>query len=385
MPTATTAHLTSTKAHVLEIVLGDPLAENSVKLTEWKRDMTAHAATTLPHVASAILLTPGTPFKAETEPKVGSTYKGVTVTKALLPSLLAGHVKYRMAVSDQLLALYNLIMSCLGPDTKAMLENQPLYSEHKLNIPGDDKVHLLLKAIHLVCTTREGSTKEAMLVELMDSVINFKMGNLSFSAYCEQVQARCDAVRVAGVSMSEALEVVIIVRGLERDFLPIKEALEGAAAVTGAGLPQTRADLRSAVVRIEATLGNQVSAFATRVEDQAKKGKKEYAGEEKIIFDEGFKKGARRGDARIKVLEEELAAAKLAVSELEKEAGKTAKAAEKAKEQPQKTSRASGGQPAQRSLRPGERGINQSVAFSANTRGRGRDSREWSSDEEYDE
>jgi hypothetical protein len=306
-------------ALVLEIAIGAPVATNTVTLAKWRGRMAGRAAVTLPIVAGLLLEAPGTVFVPDPPPETGELYKGFMVTKALLFPLQQGHVKYLMGASDQLKALHNLILSCLGHDAKAMLENNTLYIDNKLHIASDSKVHHLLKALHQICSTREGSTPEESLANLQDDIINLKMGDLTFSPYMELVKAQCDAVRATGVIISEAQEVVYAVRGLEGVFLPIKDALVRAAAIAGTGLPATRAAFRAAVVRIEPTVGNEGSAFSAKVDNKSKrpnKAEKEdrggeektYRGEEKIAFDAGFKKGAKKGDARVKTAEEELTA-----------------------------------------------------------------------------
>lgn len=122
----------------------------------------------------------------------------------------------------------------------------------------------------------------------------------------------------------------------------IKEALLRAAAIAGTGLPATRAAFRAAVVRIEATMGTHGSAFAAKVDGRPKlpnKAEKEdrgeektYRGAEKTIFDAGYKKGAKRGDARVKTAEDELAASKLKIAELEASLAKATGGADKARE-----------------------------------------------------
>jgi hypothetical protein len=327
--------------------------------------MAGRAAVTLPIVAGLLLEAPGTVFVPDPPPETGELYKGFMVTKALLFPLQQGHVKYLMGASDQLKALHNLILSCLGHDAKAMLENNTLYIDNKLHIASDSKVHHLLKALHQICSTREGSTPEESLANLQDDIINLKMGDLTFSPYMELVKAQCDAVRATGVIISEAQEVVYAVRGLEGVFLPIKDALVRAAAIAGTGLPATRAAFRAAVVRIEPTVGNEGSAFSAKVDNKSKrpnKAEKEdrggeektYRGEEKIAFDAGFKKGAKKGDARVKTAEEELTASKLKIAELEAALAKATGGADKAKE----AARAKEPAGRQRSLPAGAQGKN---------------------------
>lgn len=313
----------------IEFDIGQQQSTKIRILTQWRQALAASTATSLPLVAGHVLKPLGTPFEFIEAPKVGKMYRGNMVTKALLPQVTSGHVKYLMAASDQIIALQNKILGCLGQNIKTMLECNTIYVENQLSVAGEGKLHLLLQAIQVVCSTREGGTRETLTADLLTDIANLRMGKLGFSEYCEVVRAQCDAARASGFGISEAQEVVFVVRGLERDFLPIKEALESAAAVSGNGLPTTRAALRAAAVRIEATLGNKVSAFSAKVEDQSKR--RGWDKDEKAIFDEGFRKGAKKGDARIAVLEEELAAAKLAIAELEKAAAKAQKQADKAK------------------------------------------------------
>ena len=329
-------------ASTLDVRIGATPATNTVILERWRRGLAARAATTLPIVASVLLETPGTEFVPEPAPAIGSTYKGAMVTKALLFPTQQGHVAYLMKASDQLKALHTLVLSSLGHDVKAMLENNTVYIDNKLHIASDCKIHLLLGAIQMVCSTREGSTTEESLASLQEDMINVTMGNLSFSQYMELVKAQCNAVRATGGTVSEAQEVVYAIRGLGGDFLPIKEALLRAAAIAGTGLPTTRAAFRAAVVRIEATMGTHGSAFAARVDGRPKlpsKAEKEdrgeektYRGAEKTIFDAGYKKGAKRGDARVKTAEDELAVSKLKIAELEASLAKATGGANKARE-----------------------------------------------------
>lgn len=325
----------ATKTTMLEIEIGAPPAASIVLHAKWKKELASAAALTLPLVACLLLTVPGTPFEPTPAPKEGKFYKGIKVTEALLASLMISHIKYLTAVSDQLMALFFLVVSSIGPNVMSLLENHPIYIDNKLQIPGDDKVHLLLQAVHSVCSKREGSTKEESYADIMESIANLKMGRLSFSEYCEMTEAQCDAARSAGIEITEKQEVEFTVRGLERDFLPVKQALMNAAAVTGTGLPATRSAFRTAAVRIEASLGNETSAFSAKVKEEnkpASKSGKHYAGNERTIFDEGYKAGAKKGEAKAKLIEEQLAAAMLTISELEKAAETAAKATGKSEE-----------------------------------------------------
>lgn len=277
----------------IEFDIGQQQSTKIRILTQWRQALAASTATSLPLVAGHVLKPLGTPFEFIEAPKVGKMYRGNMVTKALLPQVTSGHVKYLMAASDQIIALQNKILGCLGQNIKTMLECNTIYVENQLSVAGEGKLHLLLQAIQVVCSTREGGTRETLTADLLTDIANLRMGKLGFSEYCEVVRAQCDAARASGFGISEAQEVVFVVRGLERDFLPIKEALESAAAVSGNGLPTTRAALRAAAVRIEATLGNKVSAFSAKVEDQSKR--RGWDKDEKAIFDEGFRKGAKKG------------------------------------------------------------------------------------------
>jgi hypothetical protein len=336
---------------LLEFDIGEVQAKKIWAERQWKQALAASTATSLNLVAGHLLKTPGTPFVFPPAPQLGVMYMGNLATKALLPKLASNHVKLLIATSQQIISLQNLILGSLGTNVKSMLECNTTYEENDLKNPGEGKLHLLLKAIHEVCSTREGGTRETLTADLLSDIASLRMDRMSFSEFCEVVRAQCDAGRNAGFGISEAQEVVFVVRGLEGNFLPIKEALESAAAVSGNGLPTTRAALRAAAVRIEATLGNKVSAFSAKVDDQSKR---RWDKDEKAIYDEGFKKGAKKGDARIKVLEEELDVAKLTIARLEKLAERTQKRAEKAKGATETKEEAE----KQRVLPPGSQGKN---------------------------
>jgi hypothetical protein len=319
---------------MLELDIGEQPAKAIVIHAKWLKAMATMVAGTHALVASLFLAVPGTPFEPVTEPKVGKLYKGVKVTEDLFSPLMISHVKYLTAISDQLMALFFVIVSCLGNNILSMLATNTIFTDNRLHIPSGDKVHLLLKAIHAVCTKREGSSPEASYADTMESLANLRMGRSSFQDYCEEAEAMCSAARSSGIEISEAQEVEFTVRGLEGDFLPVKQALISAAAVSGNGLPATRAAFKAAAVRIEGSLGNETSAFSTKVKDatkakdelkQAGKGGKTYSGDQRVIFDEGFKAGAKKGDAKVKVIEEQLAAAKLTIAELEKQVAEKGK------------------------------------------------------------
>lgn len=214
------------------------------------------------YVAGFLLKKPGTKFAYDPAPVVGPD-----IIEEDLTEYKKSHVRYRVEVGNQLISLHGYIWGCLGPATKGKLEVHALVQDNDLKQPHRDKVHTLLKALFLVCTTQEGASEARLKVLAMRDFVSVKQEeDEPLAEYLDRVDSMVDTLSDHALEISEEEKTLAAIDGLNSKLASHKASILHASAVSADGLPKTFSKLNAAIQKIDVNLvnGGGISAFAVQ-------------------------------------------------------------------------------------------------------------------------